>query len=115
MLSQVHQQKHSRFNQFAQSSLFLIEATFITSIIGAIASTQPNGFLSSSAFAQGIQSSDQTVLVDHQSNASQLGGVVPTNCLQAEDMGVRPEHCDSIGPIEPPRLNPDSSPFKVYR
>lgn len=99
-------QATSQFFQLKTSRMLLLQATIATIAITAFAPTNRSWSSIHSVHAQEVQPS-----VSHfqsiSSNAVELEPTLEVDCLLAEEMGVRPEHCASGGHYEPLGLNPE--------
>lgn len=85
--------RNSQFTRFIASSLLLVEATVATSVMGAIAATQPGWITAQPSFAQTRPTTVST-------SARDLGKPLQVNCQPSNPDGApedRPEFCGGSG------------------
>ncbi|PSB16635.1 hypothetical protein C7B65_21155 [Phormidesmis priestleyi ULC007] len=104
-------QKKSRSVQLAVSGFLVIQATIVTTTISTFVSTS-SGWMSASAQetqpSVPVPGTVSTSAADLRPTLAAFGSTLKVDCLLAEEMGVRLEHCSSFGPTTPITLNPES-------
>lgn len=112
MTLQLISQTKSRFVQLTTSGLLVIQATVATIAISTFVSINSGRMSASAQETQPSVPAPGTVSISAEELKPTLAAPKPTlnvDCLLAEEMGVRPEHCPIGGPdISQRSLDPKS-------